>query len=282
MRLLLFGFSVIYIFVSAHLVQGHESDIWRLEDHLDEPFYPEGHFDYVTKISSKSELKELIETNIEKDKTVFVRWILKQDHPEARRQKKAWDFATKVFAGGEKDYGVVFGDVDLETANEDTSYRHAPGGGGWPSIRFFTRETEFKGGRYKQRTQYPLCQELGDRHWMLDYIERRARVQLCSRLGDNCNERELGFLNKTKHKSTEEQSQELSRLDEVLREKMKPELEEWVFRRIRILEKVIGGWSASRIGDPRYRKPTLYDKKTVKLIESRNPRRRANQNQEEL
>jgi hypothetical protein len=173
------------------------------------------------------------------------------------KQAPAWNYAAKVFAGLDQDYNVVFGDVNMDEANEDAAHRHAPGGGGWPTIRFFTKQTEYKGGRYVQRTEYPLCQELADRHWMLDYVETKSRTVLCGTVGTHCNEKEKGFLAKMHNLSEPARREELDRLDGMMKKPMKAELEEWVFRRIRILEKLIAARSTSRIGDPRYRKPHL-------------------------
>jgi hypothetical protein len=220
-------------------------------------FYPENHFDYVTKIKNKEELLVFINSNIEQDKTVFVRWILSTTHPQAVKQAPAWNYAAEAFAGPGNDYGVVFGDVNMDEADENAAHRHAPGGGGWPTIRFFTKQTEYKGGRYVQKTEFPLCQELADRHWMLDYVESKSRTVLCGTLGTHCNEKEKAFLEKMNSQSTEARRKQLDRLDGMMEKPMKAELEEWVFRRIRILEKLIGARSNSRIGDARYRKPHL-------------------------
>ena len=38
-------------------------------------FYPEGHFDRVEKITDYGLLLDYVDEQVEKDKTVFVRWI---------------------------------------------------------------------------------------------------------------------------------------------------------------------------------------------------------------
>jgi hypothetical protein len=43
-----------------------------------------------------------------------------------------------------------------------------------------------------------LCQELADHHWMLDYVERQAKIVMCGVKGTNCNEKEVAYLEKMK------------------------------------------------------------------------------------
>jgi len=37
--------------------------------------YPDGHFDYVTKVTDEGEFEDLIKTEVDAGKTLFVRWI---------------------------------------------------------------------------------------------------------------------------------------------------------------------------------------------------------------
>lgn len=39
------------------------------------PFYNDGHFDNVAKLSSMDDFTSFVETNIAQSKTVFVRWV---------------------------------------------------------------------------------------------------------------------------------------------------------------------------------------------------------------
>ena len=38
---------------------------------------------------------------------------------------------------------------------------HNPGGGGWPTIRYFNRDTGLEGGSCEKVTSKPMCEELG-------------------------------------------------------------------------------------------------------------------------
>lgn len=62
---------------------------------------------------------------------------------------------------------VSFGDVDLSK----TGIREgSPGQGGWPTIRYFNKETGIEGGSYVKKTSLPICQELGDIETMKAYV----------------------------------------------------------------------------------------------------------------
>lgn len=37
--------------------------------------YPDGHFDYVTKVSDESQFEDLVKSEVDAGKTLFVRWI---------------------------------------------------------------------------------------------------------------------------------------------------------------------------------------------------------------
>jgi len=37
--------------------------------------YPDGHFDYVTKVSDESQFEDLVKQEVDAGKTLFVRWI---------------------------------------------------------------------------------------------------------------------------------------------------------------------------------------------------------------
>jgi hypothetical protein len=57
--------------------------------------------------------------------------------------------------------------------------------------------------------------------------------------GEDCNEKEQGYVTKMKKKTTQEVKRELDRLTELLNTKMKPELIEWIKRRVHILKQMV-------------------------------------------
>lgn len=53
-----------------------------------------------------------------------------------------------------------------------------PGAGGWPTIRYFNRETGPDGAAYEKKTDLPICSELMDVGRMTDYIELAGKTTL--------------------------------------------------------------------------------------------------------
>ena len=131
---------------------------------------------------------------------------------------------------------VAFADINLSQVAIRSN--HNPGAGGWPTIRYFTKETGVDGGTYEKKTAKPMCEELGDRDRMIDYVEEYSGTVLCDVDGANCNEKELGYLEKMKAKGLDEQEAQHERLKGMLEKPMKPELQEWARRRLRILKRL--------------------------------------------
>lgn len=47
---------------------------------------------------------------------------------------------------------------------------HSPGAGGWPTIKYFNKETGYGGAPYVKKTNKPVCDELGSEEGMTAYI----------------------------------------------------------------------------------------------------------------
>lgn len=45
-----------------------------------------------------------------------------------------------------------------------------PGAGGWPTIRYFNKETGYGGKSYEKKTQKAMCDELGSVDSMRQYV----------------------------------------------------------------------------------------------------------------
>jgi hypothetical protein len=146
-------------------------------------------------------------------------------------------FAGSSNEGNNNDYGVAFADVNLSETNIRGT--HAPGSQGWPTIKYFTPETGVEGARYERKTELPMCQELGDRNRMIDYVEDFGNTVLCGTDGTNCNEKELAYLEKMKSQDADAQRKQLERLEAMTEKTMKAELQEWAFRRMRILTRLL-------------------------------------------
>ena len=114
--------------------------------------------------------------------------------------------------------------------------RHAGGAGGWPTIRYFNKETGIEGGTYQKVTNDAMCTELGDMDNMVAYVEGYGNTSLCSVSdGAGCDEKELAYIEKMKGKSAEDISSQLTRLASMDGESMKPDLLLWVKKRRKIL-----------------------------------------------
>lgn len=149
-----------------------------------------------------------------------------------------------MFAAEGNNKDVVFADINLSEA-PIRGEPHNPGRGGWPTIRYFNKETGLKGGNYEQKTDESMCAELGDNHNMIDYVEDYGKTSLCGLSGENCSEKEQSYLAKMKEEGADAQQMQAKRLEGM--DFSKPEFKEWALRRSRILKKLTtaGGQAGS-------------------------------------
>jgi len=132
---------------------------------------------------------------------------------------------------------VAFADINL--SRHPVRSNHNPGAGGWPTIRYFTKQTGVAGGTYEKKTSLPMCQELGDIDRMINYVEDYSGTVLCGPDGTNCNEKELKYLEKMKGQDADAQEAQMDRIENMLKKPMKAELKEWAHRRLRLLGKML-------------------------------------------
>jgi len=77
---------------------------------------------------------------------------------------------------------VVFGDINLR----DGAVRSGPNGGdlgagrgGWPTVRYFNKETGYDGAEYKKVTSDAMCTELGPgKPHLQNYIEEFGKTSI--------------------------------------------------------------------------------------------------------
>lgn len=142
----------------------------------------------------------------------------------------------KAFAGN-KD--VSFGDVNL-SEERISGPPHNPGSGGWPTIRYFNKQTGEEGGAYVKKTSKAMCDELGDEEMMTAYIEEYGKTSICSvETGDGCDEKEKDYIEKFKGKNEEEVLMQLKRLEGMTSSSMKPDLKRWLVKRKKILSQLV-------------------------------------------
>lgn len=118
---------------------------------------------------------------------------------------------------------------------------HNPGSGGWPTIRYFNKETGLNGKSYIQKTSKPVCDELGNDDMLNQYIFEAGNTSFCKITDENvgCDDREVNFIKKMKSKTQNERKMQLDRLVQMESSPMKKELKKWLLQRKRILQQFV-------------------------------------------
>lgn len=137
---------------------------------------------------------------------------------------------------------MAFGDVNLSEDQVRGKYAGSPGGGGWPTIRAYNKQTGYEGvfaGDWKDenKLQGAMCDVFGSVDNMQKYVEELGATSLCSIVdGAGCTDKEQDFITKWKDKPAGEVPAQLTRLEGMKGNKMKPELATWLGQRIAILK----------------------------------------------
>lgn len=116
---------------------------------------------------------------------------------------------------------------------------HNPGAGGWPTIKYFNKETGYEGKAYTKRTSKAMCDELGDEDYMQDYVITAGKTSLCNvhtKIG--CSEKEAAFVDKWNNKDVDSVNKELVRLIGLKDGKMKAEALKWTSQRAAVLQQL--------------------------------------------
>lgn len=115
-----------------------------------------------------------------------------------------------------------------------------PGAGGWPTIRYFNKDTGYEGAPYTKKTDEAMCTELGQDEYMFGYVEEAGKTSLCSVPdGAGCSEKEKAFIAKMSG-SPDKVATQLTRLTKMAADghKMAPDLQKWLSQRLKILQKL--------------------------------------------
>jgi len=140
---------------------------------------------------------------------------------------------------------VAFGDVNLQEAPIGGPY--SAGAGGWPTVRYFNKETGVAGAPYKKKTDGSMCDELGKDEYMTQYVTEYSMTSACAlSSGESCTERELEFAGKWKGKTADELAVQLTRLRGMAGTSMKAELKQWLGMRINALTQLAAGAQAPK------------------------------------
>lgn len=106
---------------------------------------------------------------------------------------------------------MSFGDINLQTDSIVDNYN--PGMGGWPTIRYFNKETGYEGAHYTQKTEGAVCDELKQRKFMKAYVEEKGSTLLCNvATKEACADAEKEYIDKWTSRGQEERTVELEKL----------------------------------------------------------------------
>jgi hypothetical protein len=139
---------------------------------------------------------------------------------------------------------VAFGDVNLQTDPVRGKYAGSPGGGGWPTIRYYNKGTGYDGkfaGEWKDanKLEGAMCDVFGKDENLQRYVEEMGSTSLCSvPEGAGCTEKELEFISKWKDLPKADVDAQHTRLKGMASGSMKPELKKWLGQRLAILSQL--------------------------------------------
>lgn len=120
----------------------------------------------------------------------------------------------------------------------------SPGAGGWPTVRYFNKETGYGGKPYDKKTSKAMCDELGpgEEH-MQEYVEEKSGASLCDvkDTSKGCSDQQSKFISKWSDKPKEELQKQLDRLKGMADKdgsSMKAEALKWIKQRIGIFQQL--------------------------------------------
>jgi len=134
---------------------------------------------------------------------------------------------------------LAFGDVNLAEAHGTAPWAQA-GKGGWPTIRYFNADTGYQGAPYEQKTSKSMCDELGDKQYLRDYINDKSVKPCAVDSLANCSDEEKKFVEDWRSRSASDVEKEHTRLDKVISQsstaKSNPKQVKWIKQRANILK----------------------------------------------
>lgn len=140
---------------------------------------------------------------------------------------------------------MAFGDVDLSSAGDRSAFStQSAGAGGWPTIRYYNKETGPDGAPYKKVTDKAMCEELkgvGPDSNMRAYVTGYANTDTCTvgdESGKGCSEKHTKYISKWSSKDGATITKEMGKLERKLRNKMKPSLKQWISARKHLLSQM--------------------------------------------
>lgn len=135
---------------------------------------------------------------------------------------------------------MAFGDVNLseeQVRQSKDGVAFNPGAGGWPTVRYFNKETGYGGKAYEKKTSKSMCDELGEDDLMQGLVMEAGKTSLCSiSTKSGCSPKEATFIDQIASKSETEINEQLNRLNGMSAGKMTPDLKKWLSQRLAILK----------------------------------------------
>ena len=137
--------------------------------------------------------------------------------------KPAWDQLMTEF---ESSSSVVVGDVDCTVETDLCSEYDVSG---YPTIKYFTPETDAKGDSYNGGRDFDALKA-----HVVDNLEVKCQADS----GEGCTDKEKAFIEKMKAKGADEIQKQYARLDGMKSGKMAKEQKQWVMQRYNILSQL--------------------------------------------
>lgn len=145
-----------------------------------------------------------------------------------------------------KNPAVSFGDINL--SEEQIRGNHNPGAGGWPTVKYFNKQTGYDGQKYEQKTSDRICEELGKDEFMEAFVMEQGGTSLCNVASkEGCSEKEQAYVEKMKTKDADAIKQQLTRLKGMGGDKMNSDLKMWLNQRVSILNQLDSGADKSEL-----------------------------------
>jgi len=134
--------------------------------------------------------------------------------------KPAWDQLMDEF---DSSSSVVVGDVDCTVETDLCSDYDVSG---YPTIKYFTPETDEKGDSYNGGRDFDALKA-----HVVDNLEVKCQADS----GEGCTDKEKGYIEKMKAKGADDIQKQFDRLDGMKSGKMAKEQKQWLMQRYNIL-----------------------------------------------
>jgi len=116
---------------------------------------------------------------------------------------------------------VAFADVLLSEKGPRGAPHASPGKGGWPTIRYYNKDTGAAGSDYEKQTDLPMCDELGPKGeiYMQKYVEDVAKPVRCvlTEPYQGCGAKETAFHRKASAMPSDQLVDQISQFSSVLK-----------------------------------------------------------------